>query len=170
MDVGNVPAGDIVADASETDPTYLIVYNDDTHTYQYVLVALNKALGLQSNVGFRIAHQVDRSGGAAIACRSETVAASAKAILDGLGPDALIPRSTGSMRTSVEKTPCGFAVLNKVGDSFQIDGEAIPPVIRIPLPPLNSAEFRILLFRAMFWPLVVMTLLALVFLYRWITH
>ena len=50
-----------------TPVCYLIVHNDDEHTFDYVVRALGKGLGVGRNIALLMATRIDTTGSVAIA-------------------------------------------------------------------------------------------------------
>ncbi len=73
-------------------PYMVVVYNDDDHTFDYVIMALQKVFGYDVQKAFLYAVVIDRTGQANVWSGSKEVAELKKDQLDGIGPDLFGPK------------------------------------------------------------------------------
>jgi ATP-dependent Clp protease adaptor protein ClpS len=81
---------------------HVILWNDDDHTYQYVIAMLRKLFGHPPERGFKLAEEVDRTGRVIVLTTTMEHAELKRDQIHAFGADRLIARSKGSMRASVE--------------------------------------------------------------------
>lgn len=83
-------------------PLYqIILFDDDEHTYQYVVEMLTTLFGMTAEEAFRIAYEVDYIGQAVVVtCPLEDAIRGRDAILH-YGPDPLLERSHTSMKAII---------------------------------------------------------------------
>ena len=87
-------------------PRYnVLLWDDDDHSYEYVIVMMRKLFGHPIERGMQIAVQVD-AGGKAI-CLTTTLehAELKRDQIHAFGKDILISRCKGSMSASIEPVP-----------------------------------------------------------------
>ena len=84
---------------------YVVVYNDDTHTFPYVIKLALKEITSDPRIASRVARQIDRRGKAAIEMTSSVEAEELQKRILSYGRDRLIPRSMGPLHVTVETTP-----------------------------------------------------------------
>ena len=105
-------AGPVVAPAEKQErkvkkqPRYnVILWDDDDHSYDYVISMMRKLFGHSIDRGFVIARQVD-SGGKAI-CLTTTMehAELKRDQIHAFGKDRQIERCKGSMKATIEPVP-----------------------------------------------------------------
>jgi ATP-dependent Clp protease adaptor protein ClpS len=90
----------------EKEPKYnVILWNDDVHTFEYVIIMLQSLFGFTVEAGFQLAKEVHFTG-RAIVCTSSLAEAEIKRdqIL-AFGPDFLCEDSTGPLVATLEKAP-----------------------------------------------------------------
>lgn len=87
-------------------PNYhVIIWNDDEHTYEYVIELLMKLFAHPFEKAFQITHEVDHSGkGIAYTCHMELAELKRDMVL-GYGADWRMSTSTGSIRATIEPAP-----------------------------------------------------------------
>ncbi|CAN5870217.1 ATP-dependent Clp protease adaptor ClpS [soil metagenome] len=83
-------------------PYNVVLLNDDDHSYDYVILMLNKVFGHPPEQGFKMAQQVDKSGRVVVATTNLELAELKRDQVHEFGPDPLIPRCKGSMSAVVE--------------------------------------------------------------------
>jgi ATP-dependent Clp protease adaptor protein ClpS len=83
-------------------PYHVILINDDDHTYQYVIHMLQKLFGHPPDTGFKMAHEVDKTGRVIVDTTSLERAELKRDQIHAFGPDPLIPRCQGSMSAEIE--------------------------------------------------------------------
>lgn len=87
-------------------PNYhVIIWNDEEHTYEYVIELLMKLFGHPFEAAYVITRTVDKAGkGIAYTCHQELAELKRDQIL-GYGPDWRMKISTGSIRATIEPAP-----------------------------------------------------------------
>lgn len=87
----------------ELEPPYhVILHNDDTHTYAYVIDMMKDIFGYDELKGYRIACEVDDSGRViVVTCHKELAELRVEQIHE-YGPDPRMKESLGSMKASME--------------------------------------------------------------------
>lgn len=104
-DVANaVPAASPRPDARpKKQPRYhVVLWNDDDHTYQYVITMLKQLFGHQPETGFKLARQVDRDGRVVVLTTTREHAELKRDQIHAFGADKLLARSKGSMSATIE--------------------------------------------------------------------
>ena len=86
-------------------PYNVVLLNDDDHSYDYVVLMLNKIFGHPPEKGFKMALEVDKTGRVVVATENLEVAELKRDQIHAFGPDPLIPRCKGSMSATVEPAP-----------------------------------------------------------------
>ena len=81
----------------------MILWNDDYHTYNYVIVMLHIVFGYSVEKGFRLAREVDTRGKAIIFTSSLEQAEIKRDQILSFGPDPLLEKSKGSIIATLEK-------------------------------------------------------------------
>jgi ATP-dependent Clp protease adaptor protein ClpS len=84
-------------------PRYnVILWNDDDHSYQYVVVMMKELFRYPVEKGYQIASEVDKSGRAICMTTTMELAELKRDQIHAYGKDGLIPRCKGSMSASIE--------------------------------------------------------------------
>ncbi|CAN5689749.1 ATP-dependent Clp protease adaptor ClpS [soil metagenome] len=83
-------------------PYNVILLNDDDHSYDYVVLMLNKIFGHPPKKGLKMALEVDKNGRVVVATTNLEHAELKRDQIHEFGPDPLIPRCKGSMSAVVE--------------------------------------------------------------------
>jgi ATP-dependent Clp protease adaptor protein ClpS len=84
-------------------PRYqVILWNDDDHTYQYVIAMLAQLFGYPIEKGFQIALEVDTRGRAVVLTTTLEHAELKRDQIHAFGRDGLMQASKGSMSASIE--------------------------------------------------------------------
>jgi ATP-dependent Clp protease adaptor protein ClpS len=84
-------------------PRYsVILWNDDDHSYPYVMVMLQELFGHQLEKGYQLAVQVDTAGRAVVLTTTREHAELKRDQIHAYGKDDLIAGCTGSMSASIE--------------------------------------------------------------------
>lgn len=104
------PAEDIAVKPREQErqkprrqPRYhVILWNDDDHTYEYVIRMMKDLFGHAIERGFQIAEQVDNAGRAVCLTTTREHAELKRDQIHAFGKDPLIRRCKGSMSASIE--------------------------------------------------------------------
>ncbi len=92
---------------TKTEPNYhVIIWNDEEHSYEYVIELLMKTFGHPFAKAYDITWEVDHAGkGVAYTCHRELAELKCEQVL-GFGADPRMPRvSKGSIRASIEPAP-----------------------------------------------------------------
>ena len=91
-------------DKSKKEPRFhVILWNDDVHTYEYVIIMLHSVFGYPVEKGFQLAREVDTRGRAIVFTSSLEQAELKKDLILGFGPDPLLATSKGSIIATLEK-------------------------------------------------------------------
>ncbi|GDX97030.1 ATP-dependent Clp protease ClpS [Planctomycetia bacterium] len=81
---------------------HVILWNDDDHSYHYVMAMLKQLFGHPHERGFKLAEQVDRSGRAIVLTTTKEHAELKRDQIHAFGADRLVARCKGSMKASIE--------------------------------------------------------------------
>lgn len=84
-------------------PRYnVILWNDDDHTYDYVILMMRDLFALSIEAGFKIAETVDSAGKAVCLTTTLEHAELKRDQIHAYGKDELMARSKGSMSATIE--------------------------------------------------------------------
>ena len=84
-------------------PRYnVILWNDEDHSYAYVVMMMMKLFGHQPEKGYQIACEVDSSGRAIVLTTTKEHAELKRDQIHAYGKDGLIDSCQGSMSASIE--------------------------------------------------------------------
>ncbi len=86
-------------------PYQVILWNDDEHTYQYVIAMLKELFGHPDEKGYQLAHEVDTAGRAVVLTTTREHAELKRDQIHAYGKDTLITRCKGSMSATIEPVP-----------------------------------------------------------------
>ena len=87
-------------------PRYnVILWDDDDHSYEYVVLMMRQLFNHSYAKGFEIAKTVDTSGRAAVLTTTREHAELKRDQIHAFGRDMLIGRCEGSMTASIEPVP-----------------------------------------------------------------
>ena len=87
----------------ELEPPYhVILHDDDTHTYDYVVEMLVAIFGLEVLVAYKMACEVDESGRVIVVTCHKELAELRVEQIEGYGPDTRMKESTSSMKATME--------------------------------------------------------------------
>jgi ATP-dependent Clp protease adaptor protein ClpS len=86
---------------------HVILWNDDDHTYEYVIRMMKELFGHTTEKGFKIAQEVDSVGRAVCLTTTKEHAELKRDQIQAYGKDPLIARCQGSMSASIEPEPDG---------------------------------------------------------------
>jgi ATP-dependent Clp protease adaptor protein ClpS len=101
-EVGAGPGEPVLGDPAAPGPKYsLIVLNDDTHTYDYVVRLLQEVLGVSAERATAFALAIDKTGRAVVFTGSLDEVTRKRDLILARGPDASEPRSTGPLGVDV---------------------------------------------------------------------
>lgn len=81
---------------------HVILWNDDDHTFEYVILMLKELFGHPVEQGYRLAKEVDTTGRAIVLTTTLEHAELKRDQIKAYGKDALIARSAGSMSATIE--------------------------------------------------------------------
>jgi ATP-dependent Clp protease adaptor protein ClpS len=84
---------------------HVVLWDDDDHTYEYVIRMLKELFGHPAEKGFQIAEQVDRQGRAVCLTTTREHAELKRDQIHAFGRDPLIARCQGSMSSTIEPEP-----------------------------------------------------------------
>ncbi|MEN6449733.1 MAG: ATP-dependent Clp protease adaptor ClpS [Thermoguttaceae bacterium] len=83
-------------------PYHVILWNDDDHTYEYVIFMLMKLFGYPIEKGFLIAEEVDTRGRVIVLTTTREHAELKRDQIHAFGKDELIANCKGSMKATIE--------------------------------------------------------------------
>ena len=90
-------------DKPKRQPRYhVVLWNDDDHTFQYVIAMLKQLFGHPPETGFKLAKEVDAKGRVVVLTTTKEHAELKRDQIHAFGADKLIARSKGSMSASIE--------------------------------------------------------------------
>ena len=81
---------------------HVILWDDDDHSYEYVILMMRKLFGHSMEMGFEIAEQVDVNGRAICLTTTREHAELKRDQIHSFGRDQMIERCAGSMSASIE--------------------------------------------------------------------
>ncbi|HTN75049.1 MAG TPA: ATP-dependent Clp protease adaptor ClpS [Pirellulaceae bacterium] len=84
---------------------HVILWNDNDHSYEYVMVMMRELFALPVERGFQIAFEVDKSGRSVCLTTTREHAELKMEQIHAFGSDPLIPRCKGSMSATIEPVP-----------------------------------------------------------------
>ena len=84
---------------------HVILWNDNDHTYEYVIEMMQKLFGHSREKGFLIAEEVDKQGKAICFTTALEHAELKRDQIHAYGPDKMIARCKGSMSATIEAVP-----------------------------------------------------------------
>ena len=85
-------------------PYHVILWNDDDHSYEYVIAMLMNVFGYQPERGFQMAKEVDTQGRVIVLTTTREHAELKRDQIHAYGKDALIAGCKGSMWATIEPT------------------------------------------------------------------
>ncbi len=84
-------------------PRYqVLLWDDDDHSYAYVIRMMQELFGHSYEQGYKIAHDVDTQGRVVCLTTTKEHAELKRDQIQAYGKDAHIPRCAGSMSSSIE--------------------------------------------------------------------
>ncbi len=83
-------------------PYHVILWNDDEHSYEYVIAMLRSLFGYPPEKGFLLADKVDKSGCAVVYTTTKEHAELKQEQIHAFGPDDEVPECAGSMSATIE--------------------------------------------------------------------
>jgi ATP-dependent Clp protease adaptor protein ClpS len=84
---------------------HVVLWNDDDHTYQYVIAMLQQLFGHPPERGFQLAKEVDAEGRVIVLTTTREHAELKRDQIHAFGADRLLARSKGAMKASIEPEP-----------------------------------------------------------------
>jgi len=81
---------------------HVVLWNDDDHTFHYVVAMLKQLFGHPPETGFKLAKEVDTNGRVVVLTTTKEHAELKRDQIHAFGADKLIARSKGSMSASIE--------------------------------------------------------------------
>lgn len=84
---------------------HVILWDDDDHSYDYVIAMMRKIFGHTTTMGMKIAEQVDTDGRAICLTTTRELAELKRDQIHSFGRDLLIERCEGSMSATIEPEP-----------------------------------------------------------------
>ena len=97
------PAAAAPASKPKRQPRYhVVLWNDDDHTFQYVISMLKQLFGHPPEKGYKLAKEVDRQGRVIVLTTTLEHAELKRDQIHAFGADRLVARSRGSMSASIE--------------------------------------------------------------------
>jgi ATP-dependent Clp protease adaptor protein ClpS len=85
---------------------HVILWDDDDHSYEYVILMMKQLFGHTIDQGFKIANMVDADGRSVCLTTTREHAELKVEQIHSFGKDFLIPRCAGSMSASIEAEAC----------------------------------------------------------------
>jgi ATP-dependent Clp protease adaptor protein ClpS len=83
-------------------PYHVILWNDESHTYEYVIAMMMELFGYNLEKGFQIAKEVDTQGRAVVLTTTMEHAEFKRDQIHAYGKDAQISTCKGSMWSTIE--------------------------------------------------------------------
>jgi ATP-dependent Clp protease adaptor protein ClpS len=83
-------------------PYHVILFNDDDHTYEYVIEMLKVLFAFPDEKGFELAKTVDRDGRVILLTTHKEMAELKRDQIHAYGVDARVATCKGSMSASIE--------------------------------------------------------------------
>lgn len=88
------------------EPLYhLVLLDDDSHTYQYVIIMLGELFGYSREKAFAIACMVDNAGRAILMTGAKSDLEPKQAQIHSFGADPFMENCAGSMSAVIEPVP-----------------------------------------------------------------
>jgi ATP-dependent Clp protease adaptor protein ClpS len=83
-------------------PYHVVLWNDDDHSYEYVIAMLMELFGHPPEKGFQLAKEVDTQGRVILLTTTREHAELKRDQVHAYGKDALIAGCKGSMKATIE--------------------------------------------------------------------
>jgi len=83
----------------------VILWNDEEHSYEYVITMMQELFGYPQEQGFQIAKTVDTSGRAVVITTTKEHAELKRDQIHAYGKDRAMASSKGSMSSTIEEAP-----------------------------------------------------------------
>ncbi len=84
---------------------HVILWDDDDHSYEYVIIMMRKIFGHTATMGMKIAEKVDADGRVICLTTTRELAELKRDQIHAFGRDQLIDRCAGSMSATIEPEP-----------------------------------------------------------------
>jgi len=84
---------------------HVVLWNDDDHTFDYVVAMLRRLFGHPPERGLALARQVHRAGRVIVLTTTKEHAELKRHQIHAFGADRLVARSRGSMWATIEAAP-----------------------------------------------------------------
>jgi ATP-dependent Clp protease adaptor protein ClpS len=84
---------------------HVVLWNDNDHTYQYVVAMLQKLFGHPPEKGYLLAKEVDSQGRVIVLTTTKEHAELKRDQIHAFGADRLLARCKGAMSASIEPEP-----------------------------------------------------------------
>lgn len=81
---------------------HVVLWDDDQHSYEYVIRMMGELFGHGPEKGYQIAHEVDKQGKAVCLTTTREHAELKRDQIHAFGKDALVARCKGSMSATIE--------------------------------------------------------------------
>lgn len=82
---------------------HVVLFDDDSHTYEYVIEMMVNLFAMTIERGFEVAYEVDHIGQAIVKTCPHDEAVEARKLIISYGPDPRMDNSTGSMACMIER-------------------------------------------------------------------
>ena len=100
---GSRSAGSTPSNKTKRQPPYhVVLWNDDDHTYEYVITMLMELFGYPPKKGFQMAKEVDTQGRVIVLTTTREHAELKRDQIHAYGKDVLIAGCKGSMWATIE--------------------------------------------------------------------
>ncbi len=83
-------------------PYHVVLFNDDDHSFDYVIGMLQQLFGHPREKGYQMAYMVHTQGRVVVDTTSKERAELKRDQIHAFGPDPFIPRCKGSMSSTIE--------------------------------------------------------------------
>lgn len=100
--VETVPKQDKKKKPKRQPPYHVILWDDDEHSYQYVVAMLQELFGYPVEKGFQMAEEVDTRGKVIVMTTTRELAELKRDQIHAYGKDDLIAGCKGSMSATIE--------------------------------------------------------------------
>ncbi len=101
-EVTALPRQDAQQKSQRQPPYHVVLWNDDDHSYEYVIAMLMELFGYPAEKGFQMAKEVDTQGRVAVLTTTREHAELKRDQIHAYGRDALIAGCKGSMKATIE--------------------------------------------------------------------
>jgi ATP-dependent Clp protease adaptor protein ClpS len=92
------------SESKRQPPYHVILWNDDDHSYDYVIAMLMKLFGYPAEKGIMMAKEVDTQGRVIVLTTTREHAELKRDQIHAYGKDTLIAECKGSMTATIEPT------------------------------------------------------------------